>query len=91
MLVIGNVTKSNFDKIMNLIKTYLDQIKTNRYNELINDGATLNIDSLANNKKPTNNFQSNQTKEEDNFMDSLLASSKPITTTNTNSKGRKNF
>ena len=29
-LVIGNVTKSNFDKIMNLIKTYLDQIKTNR-------------------------------------------------------------
>ena len=27
MLVMGNITKSNFDKIMKLITTYLDQIK----------------------------------------------------------------
>ena len=27
MLVTGNITKSNFDKIMKLITTYLDQIK----------------------------------------------------------------
>jgi hypothetical protein len=85
MLVTANITKSNFDKIMNLITTYLDQIKKNRYNELINDGSTLNVDSLANNK--SNDFQLNSTKEDDNFMDSLLASSKPITNTNTNSKG----
>ena len=32
MLVTGNITKSNFDKIMKLITTYLDQIKKNRYN-----------------------------------------------------------
>ncbi len=89
MLVSGNITKSNFDKIMNLIKTYLDQIKTNRYNELINDGATLNVDSLASTNKINNDFQSNQSKEEDNFMDSLLASSKPITTTNTYNKGNE--
>ena len=94
MLVTGNITKSNFDKIMNLITTYLDQIKKNRYNELINDGSTLNVDSLANNNKVGNNnndFQSTQTKEEDNFMDSLLASSKPITTTNVNTKGSEEF
>ena len=30
MLVSGNIAKSNFDKIMNLVKTYLDQIKKNR-------------------------------------------------------------
>ena len=89
MLVTANITKSNFDKIMNLITTYLDQIKKNRYNELINDGSTLNVDSLANNKP--NEFQLNSTKEDDNFMDSLLASSKPITSTNTNNKGSEEF
>ena len=91
MLVTANITKSNFDKIMNLITTYLDQIKKNRYNELINDGSTLNVDSLANNNKVNNDFSLNSTKEDDNFMDSLLASSKPITTTNTNSKGNEDF
>ena len=93
MLVTSNITKSNFDKIMNLITTYLDQIKKNRYNELINDGSTLNVDSLANNKQ-NNDFSLNPTKEDkedDNFMDSLLASSKPITNTNTNSKGNEEF
>ena len=94
MLVTANITKSNFDKIMGLISTYLDQIKKNRYNELINDGSTLNVDSLANNKtNNTNDFNSTSTKEDDNFMDSLLASSKPITTTNTstNNKGTEDF
>ena len=94
MLVTANITKSNFDKIMGLISTYLDQIKKNRYNELINDGSTLNVDSLANNKtNNTNDFNSTSTKEDDNFMDSLLASSKPITTTNisANNKGTEDF
>ena len=95
MLVSGNITKSNFDKIMNLITTYLDQIKKNRYNELINDGATLNVDSLAGTNKANNDFNlnsnTNANKEEDNFMDSLLASSQPITKTNTNSKGNEEF
>ena len=91
MLVTGNITKSNFDKIMNLITTYLDQIKKNRYNELINDGATLNVDTLTGTNKPNNDFQPTANKEEDNFMDSLLASSKPITKTNTNSKGNEEF
>ena len=92
MLVTSNITKSNFDKIMELIKTYLDQIKKNRYNELINDGSTLNVDSLANNKdNELNNTNANNNKEEDNFMDTLLASSKPITTTNINTKGSEDF
>ena len=93
MLVTANITKNNFDKIMGLIRTYLDQIKKNRYNELINDGSTLNVESLTNNKMNTtnNDFSSNSTKEEDNFMDSLLASSKPITSTNTNNKGTEEF
>ena len=90
MLVTSNITKSNFDKIMGLITTYLDQIKKNRYNELINDGSTLNVDSLANNKENELNNNTN-TKEEDNFMDTLLASSKPITATNTNTKGSEDF
>ena len=94
MLVTSNITKSNFDKIMGLITTYLDQIKKNRYNELINDGATLNVDSLASNKTTNNDFAMNSNKEEDNFMDSLLASSKPITSTNntsSNNKGTEDF
>ena len=91
MLVSANITKGNFDKIMSLITTYLDQIKKNRYNELINDGSTLNVDSLANNKAANNDFASNSTKEDDNFMDSLLASSKPITSTNSNIKGNEDF
>ena len=91
MLVSANITKGNFDKIMSLITTYLDQIKKNRYNELINDGSTLNVDSLANNKATNNDFASNSTKEDDNFMDSLLASSKPITSTNSNIKGNEDF
>ena len=92
MLVTSNITKSNFDKIMELIKTYLDQIKKNRYNELINDGSTLNVDSLASNKdNDLNNNNANNNKEEDNFMDTLLASSKPITSTNTNTKGSEDF
>ena len=90
MLVTSNITKSNFDKIMGLITTYLDQIKKNRYNELINDGSTLNVDSLANNKESELNNNTNN-KEEDNFMDTLLASSKPITATNTNTKGSEDF
>ena len=91
MLVSANITKNNFDKIMGLVRTYLDQIKNNRYNELINDGSTLNVDSLAN--KGVNDLQSNtNSKEEDNFMDSLLASSKPITNIgNTNNKGTEEF
>ena len=91
MLVSANITKNNFDKIMGLVRTYLDQIKHNRYNELINDGSTLNVDSLAN--KGTNDLQLNSnSKEEDNFMDSLLASSKPITNIgNTNNKGTEEF
>ena len=92
MLVTGNITKSNFDKIMKLITTYLDQIKKNRYNELISDGSMLNVDSLANNKE--NDFggnNNNKQKEEDNFMDTLLASSKPITTMNTNIKESGDF
>ena len=93
MLVSGNITKSNFDKIMNLISAYLDQIKKNRYNELISDGSMLNVDSLANNKESelNANNMNNKEKEEDNFMDSLLASSKPITTTNNNTKGSEDF
>ena len=93
MLVSGNITKSNFDKIMNLISAYLDQIKKNRYNELISDGSMLNVDSLANNKESelNANNMNNKEKEEDNFMDSLLASSKPITTTNSNTKGSEDF
>ena len=91
MLVSANITKGNFDKIMSLITTYLDQIKKNRYNELINDGSTLNVDSLANNKATNNDFALNSTKEDDNFMDSLLASSKPITSTNSNIKGNEDF
>ena len=91
MLVSANITKGNFDKIMSLITTYLDQIKKNRYNELINDGSTLNVDSLANNKATNNDFASNSTKEDDNFMDSLLASSKPITSTNSNIKVNEDF
>ena len=95
MLVKGNITKSNFDKIMKLITTYLDQIKKNRYNELISDGSMLNVDSLANNKENdfggNNNNNNNKQKEEDNFMDTLLASSKPITTTNTNIKESGDF
>ena len=94
MLVTGNITKSNFDKIMKLITTYLDQIKKNRYNELISDGSMLNVDSLANNKENDfggNNNNNNKQKEEDNFMDTLLASSKPITTTNTNIKESGDF
>ena len=94
MLVTGNITKSNFDKIMNLISAYLDQIKKNRYNELISDGSMLNVDSLANNKENelnSNNANNNKEKEEDNFMDTLLASSKPITSTNTNTKGSEDF
>ena len=93
MLVSGNITKSNFDKIMNLISAYLDQIKKNRYNELISDGSMLNVDSLANNKESESNANNmnNKEKEEDNFMDSLLASSKPITTTNSNTKGSEDF
>ena len=91
MLVSANITKGNFDKIMSLITTYLDQIKKNRYNELINDGSTLNVDSLANNKAANNDFASNSTKEDDNFMDSLLASSKPITSTNSNIKVNEDF
>ena len=94
MLVTGNITKSNFDKIMGLIRTYLDQIKKNRYSELISDGSMLNVDSLANNKEndlSNNNNNANINKEEDNFMDTLLASSKPITSTNTNTKGSEDF
>jgi len=94
MLVTGNITKSNFDKIMGLIRTYLDQIKKNRYSELISDGSMLNVDSLANNKEndlTNNNTNANTNKEEDNFMDTLLASSKPITNTNTNTKGSEDF
>ena len=91
MLVSANITKNNFDKIMGLVRTYLDQIKNNRYNELINDGSTLNVDSLAN--KGANDLQlSSNSKEEDNFMDSLLASSKPITNiSNVNNKGTEEF
>ena len=91
MLVSANITKSNFDKIMGLVKTYLDQIKNSRYNELISDGSMLNVDSLAN--KGNNDLQLNSnSKEEDNFMDSLLASSKPITSTgNSNNKGTEDF
>jgi len=90
MLVTANITKSNFDKIMELVSSYLDQIKKNRYNELINDGAMLNVDSLANNKE--NEFNSSaKEKEDDNFMDTLLASSKPITTTSNNTKGSEDF
>ena len=91
MLVSANITKNNFDKIMGLVRTYLDQIKNNRYNELINDGSTLNVDSLAN--KGANDLQlSSNSKEEDNFMDSLLASSKPITNiSNANNKGTEEF
>ena len=91
MLVTANITKNNFDKIMGLVRTYLDQIKKNRYNELINDGSTLNVDSLAN--KGANDLQLNSnSKEEDNFMDSLLASSKPITNIgNSNNKGTEEF
>lgn len=83
-----NIIISN---IMGLVRTYLDQIKNNRYNELINDGSTLNVDSLTN--KGSNDLQLNSnSKEEDNFMDSLLASSKPITNiTNTNNKGTEEF
>ena len=93
MLVSGNITKSNFDKIMSLISNYLDQIKKNRYNELISDGAMLNVDSLANTKENElkANNANNKEKEEDNFMDTLLASSKPITSTNTNTKGSEDF
>ena len=94
MLVSGNITKSNFDKIMSLVSNYLDQIKKNRYNELISDGAMLNVDSLANNKENelnANNSNNNKEKEEDNFMDTLLASSKPITSTNNNTKGSEDF
>ena len=93
MLVRGNITKSNFDKIMKLITTYLDQIKKNRYNELISDGSMLNVDSLANNKENDfgGNNNNNKQKEEDNFMDTLLASSKPITTTNINIKESGDF
>ena len=94
MLVSGNITKSNFDKIMNLISAYLDQIKKNRYNELISDGSMLNVDSLANNRENEqnlNNMNNAKEKEEDNFMDTLLASSKPITSTNTNTKGSEDF
>jgi len=91
MLVSANITKNNFDKIMGLVRTYLDQIKNNRYNELINDGSTLNVDSLTN--KGANDLQLNSnSKEEDNFMDSLLASSKPITNiSKTNNKGTEEF
>ena len=91
MLVSANITKNNFDKIMGLVRTYLDQIKNNRYNELINDGSTLNVDSLAN--KGANDLQLNSnSKEEDNFMDSLLASSKPIINiSNTSNKGTEEF
>ena len=96
MLVSGNITKSNFDKIMSLVSNYLDQIKKNRYNELISDGSMLNVDSLANNKENelnnANNIMNNaKEKEEDNFMDTLLASSKPITATNNNTKGSEDF
>ena len=91
MLVTANITKSNFDKIMELVSSYLDQIKKNRYNELINDGAMLNVDSLANNKENESNSNNTNAKDEDNFMDTLLASSKPITTTNTNTKGSEDF
>ena len=52
----------------------------------------LNVDSLANNKE--NDFggnNNNKQKEEDNFMDTLLASSKPITITNTNIKESGDF
>ena len=96
MLVSGNITKSNFDKIMSLISNYLDQIKKNRYNELISDGSMLNVDSLANNKEnelnnANNNMNNAKEKEEDNFMDTLLASSKPITATNNNTKGSEDF
>ena len=95
MLVSGNITKSNFDKIMSLVSNYLDQIKKNRYNELISDGAMLNVDSLANNKEnelnANNSNNNNKEKEEDNFMDTLLASSKPITSTNNNTKGSEDF
>ena len=55
MLVIGNITKSNFDKIIKLITTYLELIKKIRYNELISDGSMLNVDSLVNNKE--NDFE----------------------------------
>ena len=95
MLVTGNITKSNFDKIMGLITTYLDQIKKNRYNELISDGSMLNVDSLANNKdneiSGNNTAMNNKEKEEDNFMDTLLASSKPIVNTGGSSKGSEEF
>ena len=96
MLVSGNITKSNFDKIMSLVSNYLDQIKKNRYNELISDGSMLNVDSLANNKEnelnnANNNMNNAKEKEEDNFMDTLLASSKPITSTNNNTKGSEDF
>ena len=96
MLVSGNITKSNFDKIMSLVSNYLDQIKKNRYNELISDGSMLNVDSLANNKEnelnnANNNMNNAKEKEEDNFMDTLLASSKPITATNNNTKGSEDF
>ena len=96
MLDSGNITKSNFDKIMSLVSNYLDQIKKNRYNELISDGSMLNVDSLANNKEnelnnPNNNMNNAKEKEEDNFMDTLLASSKPITATNNNTKGSEDF
>ena len=96
MLVSGNITKSNFDKIMSLVSNYLDQIKKNRYNELISDGSMLNVDSLANNKEnelnnANNNMNNAKEKEEDNFMDTLLASSKPITATSNNTKGSEDF
>ena len=96
MLVSGNITKSNFDKIMSLVSNYLDQIKKNRYNELISDGSMLNVDSLASNKEnelnnANNNMNNAKEKEEDNFMDTLLASSKPITATNNNTKGSEDF
>ena len=91
MLVTANITKSNFDKIMELVSSYLDLIKKNRYNELINDGAMLNVDSLANNKENESNSNNTNAKDEDNFMDTLLASSKPITTTTINTKGSEDF
>ena len=53
----------------------------------------LNVDSLANNKENDfgGNNNNNKQKEEDNFMDTLLASSKPITTMNTNIKESGDF
>ena len=85
MLVNGNITKANFDKILNLVNTYLERIKKSRYSDLSEDGGIGTVNMTATMTQP-------QTKtDDDNFMDSLLASSAPITATNTNNKGTGEF